>query len=140
MSVTFWRGKTGDSKMPGKLKMVKNKQGKMVPDYAADGVGKMMRGGQVKMMRGGKVPGMMRGGKVKMMRGGEVPEMQGGGSIQNAMPEIRQGVEAVKQMVSKPRAQVDGMSADQMNSAMGMRDVPMTSGGMRKMRNGGRVF
>tara|TARA_A100000172_G_scaffold34339_1_gene20717 strand:- start:2647 stop:3027 length:381 start_codon:yes stop_codon:yes gene_type:complete len=126
--------------MPGKLNMVKNKQGKMVPDYAADGVGKMMRGGQVKMMRGGKVPGMMRGGKVKMMRGGEVPEMQGGGSIQNAMPEIRQGVEAVKQMVSKPRAQVDGMSADQMNSAMGMRDVPMTSGGMRKMRDGGRVF
>ena len=92
------------------------------------------------MMRGGEVPGMMRGGKVKMMRGGEVPEMQGGGSIQNAMPEIRQGVEAVKQMVSKPRAQVDGMSADQMNSAMGMRDVPMTSGGMRKMRDGGRVF
>jgi len=43
-------------------------------------------------------------------------------------------------MVSKPRAQVDGMNADQMNSAMGMRDVPMTSGGMRKMRDGGRVF
>ena len=41
--------------MPGKLNMVKNKQGKMVPDYAADGVGKMMRGGPVKMMRGGKV-------------------------------------------------------------------------------------
>jgi hypothetical protein len=50
--------------MPGKLNMVKNKQGKMVPDYAADGVGKMMRGGRVGMMRGGKVPGMMRGGKV----------------------------------------------------------------------------
>ena len=44
--------------MPGKLNMVKNKQGKMVPDYAADGVGKMMRGGRV---------GMMRGGEVKMM-------------------------------------------------------------------------
>ena len=41
--------------MPGKLNMVKNKQGKMVPDYAADGVGKMMRGGRVGMMRGGEV-------------------------------------------------------------------------------------
>ena len=50
--------------MPGKLNMVKNKQGKMVPDYAADGVGKMMRGGRVGMMRGGEVK-MMRGGKVK---------------------------------------------------------------------------
>jgi len=50
--------------MPGdKLKMVKNKQGDMVPFYAADGVGKMMRGGKVEMMRGGKVE-MMRGGKV----------------------------------------------------------------------------
>ena len=50
--------------MPGdKLKMVKNKQGDTVPFYAADGVGKMMRGGKVEMMRGGKVE-MMRGGKV----------------------------------------------------------------------------
>tara|TARA_R100000951_G_scaffold17164_1_gene13663 strand:- start:4438 stop:4644 length:207 start_codon:yes stop_codon:yes gene_type:complete len=55
--------------MPGKLNMVKNKQGKMVPDYAADGVGKMMRGGPVKMMRGGPVK-MMRGGKVGYANGG----------------------------------------------------------------------
>ncbi len=51
--------------MPGKLNMVKNKQGKMVPDYAADGVGKMMRGGQAKMMRGGQAK-MMRGGQAKL--------------------------------------------------------------------------
>jgi hypothetical protein len=50
--------------MPGKLNMVKNKQGKMVPDYAADGVGKMMRGGRVGMMRGGKVNGYKSGGCV----------------------------------------------------------------------------
>ena len=50
--------------MPGKLNMVKNKQGKMVPDYAADGVGKMMRGGRVGMMRGGKVNGYANGGCV----------------------------------------------------------------------------
>jgi len=51
--------------MPGdKLKMVKNKQGDTVPFYAADGVGKMMRGGEVKMMRGGKVNGYKHGGCV----------------------------------------------------------------------------
>ena len=58
--------------MPGKLNMVKNKQGKMVPDYAADGVGKMMRGGRV---------GMMRGGEVKMMRGGKVNGYKSGGCV-----------------------------------------------------------
>ena len=58
--------------MPGKLNMVKNKQGKMVPDYAADGVGKMMRGGRV---------GMMRGGEVKMMRGGKVNGYKSGGRV-----------------------------------------------------------
>ena len=30
------------------LKMVKNKAGKMVPDFAADGKGKMMYGGMAK--------------------------------------------------------------------------------------------
>ena len=32
----------------GKLNMVKNKKGEMVPDYAADGVGKMSYGGKAK--------------------------------------------------------------------------------------------
>lgn len=32
----------------GELKMVKNKAGKMVPDFAADGKGKMMYGGMAK--------------------------------------------------------------------------------------------
>ncbi len=58
---------------------------------------------------------MMRGGKVKMMRGGKVPGMMRGGSV-------------------------DGMDGKQMNAAMGVHDVPMTSGGIRKMRDGGRVF
>ena len=63
-----------------KLKMVKNKQGQSVPFFAADGKGKMARGGRVKkamggnamkkrvMKRGGgmmKKPMMKRGGKVK---------------------------------------------------------------------------
>jgi len=36
----------------GKLKMVKNKEGKMVPFYAADGVGKMKKGGMAKLPAG----------------------------------------------------------------------------------------
>tara|TARA_R110002167_G_scaffold52646_1_gene151788 strand:+ start:710 stop:949 length:240 start_codon:yes stop_codon:yes gene_type:complete len=39
-----------------KLKMVKGPSGKMVPDYAADGVGKMSYGGKMnKMAAGGKM-------------------------------------------------------------------------------------
>lgn len=40
----------------GKLNMVKGKDGKMVPDYAADGVGKMNKGGGVKKMNMGGSP------------------------------------------------------------------------------------
>ena len=36
----------------GKLKMVTNKQGKKVPFYAADGVGKMKKGGIAKLNPG----------------------------------------------------------------------------------------
>jgi len=46
----------------GKLDMVKGKGGKMVPDYAADGKGKMKAGGKVRGY------GMARGGKVCKMR------------------------------------------------------------------------
>ena len=54
----------------GKLKMVKNKKGEMVPDYAADGVGKMAYGGKVKKMNYGgkaKVKKMRDGGKCRGM-------------------------------------------------------------------------
>lgn len=63
--------------MPGtKMKMVKNKAGKMVPDFAADGVGKMKKGGKPKGMKnGGKTKKMAYGGKaskpVKMKYGGK---------------------------------------------------------------------
>ena len=58
----------------GKLKMVKGPGGKMVPDYAADGVGKMAYGGKAKakvkkMADGGSCRGMgaaTRGGNYKM--------------------------------------------------------------------------
>ena len=57
----------------GKLNMVKGPSGKMVPDYAADGVGKMAYGGKMKKVKkmnmGGKCRGMgaaTRGGNYKM--------------------------------------------------------------------------
>ena len=50
-------GKKHGMKAGGKLNMVK-KGDKMVPDFAADGVGKMAYGGKVKAMKkGGKVRG-----------------------------------------------------------------------------------
>ena len=70
----------------GGLKMVKNKEGKMVPFYAADGKGKMYGGGMAMkkkgMAKGGmkkkgyakgammKKKGMAKGGMKKMSRGG----------------------------------------------------------------------
>lgn len=62
----------GNMKDGGKLKMVKGPGGKMVPDYAADGVGKMAKGGKTKakkMKDGGMCRGMgaaTRGGSYKM--------------------------------------------------------------------------
>ena len=54
--------------MDSKMKMVKGKDGKMVPSFAADGVGKMAKGGAMnaKMKAGG---GMMMS---KMKAGGGV--------------------------------------------------------------------
>ena len=46
----------------GGMPMVKGKDGKMVPSFAADGEGKMKKGGMVKKMAGG---GMTSMGKVK---------------------------------------------------------------------------
>ena len=106
--------------------------GKKFPDLTGDGKvtqADVLKGRGVKMMRGGKVPGMMRGGKVKMQGGGMADVVQGMAMVKD-----------VAQQMNKPRAQVDGMNANQISSAMGVQDVPMTSGGLRKMRNGGRVF
>ena len=50
-------GKTGD-----KLKMVKNKDGDMVPFFAADGEGKMKAGGMIP-----KTKGYFKGGKTMNM-------------------------------------------------------------------------
>ena len=66
----------------GELKMVKGKDGKQVPFYAADGVGKMKAGGMTKksyaqgkmvkkgMAAGGKAKGKAKGGKSKVRGAG----------------------------------------------------------------------
>jgi hypothetical protein len=48
----------------GKMPMVK-KDGKSVPAFAADGVGKMNMGGMVGYKKGGKIDGMAIKGKTK---------------------------------------------------------------------------
>ena len=60
----------------GKLNMVKGPKGTMVPDYAADGVGKLSYGGKAKVKK------MNYGGKAKVKKmgyGGEVKKMSPGG-------------------------------------------------------------
>ncbi len=61
--------------MDSKMKMVKGKDGKMVPSFTADGKGKMAKGGmmQAKMKAGGgvhKMPDgkMMKNSAMKIMK------------------------------------------------------------------------
>ena len=51
--------------MDSKMKMVKSKDGKMVPSFAADGKGKMAKGGmmQAKMKAGGGMAAFEKYGK-----------------------------------------------------------------------------
>ena len=81
--------------MDSKMKMVKGKDGKMVPSFAADGKGKMAGGGMTnsKMMASGGVAadpsGMM---KSKMKASGGVHKMPGGKMMKNsAMPKRARG-------------------------------------------------
>ena len=60
------------------MKMVKGKDGKMVPSFANDGVGKMANGGMMKskMKAGGgaMMSKMKAGGGVKMMKNSAMPK------------------------------------------------------------------
>ena len=64
--------------MDSKMKMVKGKDGKMVPSFANDGVGKMASGGMMKskMKAGGgaMMSKMKAGGGVKMMKNSAMPK------------------------------------------------------------------
>ena len=87
------------------MTMVK-KDGKMVPDFAADGKGKMKKGGDVgmhrmpdgRMMKDSEHKGMMHGGKVEhkgMMHGGKVKGYGLGGSTGRGYGKAR-GAKACK--------------------------------------------
>ncbi len=61
--------------MESKMKMVKGKDGKMVPSFAADGKGKMANGGMMKskmMASGGMTSKMKAGGGVHKMPDGKM--------------------------------------------------------------------
>ena len=83
-----------------KLKMVTNKQGQRVPFYAADGKGKMNKGGMPKkkgMANGGamKKKGMTRGGammkKKAYTKGGKVAMYNVGGMVRSSS-ELNTGI------------------------------------------------
>ena len=66
--------------MDSKLKMVKSKDGKMVPSFAADGVGKMAKGGAMnaKMKAGGGMMSKMMPSGGKMMKNSAMPKKSKG--------------------------------------------------------------
>ena len=77
--------------MDSKMKMVKGKDGKMVPSFANDGVGKMANGGMMKskMMASGGMTSKMKAG------GGMMSKMKAGGGAKvmknSAMPKKTKG-------------------------------------------------
>ena len=62
--------------MDSKMKMVNGKDGKMVPSFAADGVGKMKNGGMMKakMKAGGGMMSKMMPSGGKMMKNSAMPK------------------------------------------------------------------
>ena len=62
--------------MDSKMKMVKGKDGKMVPSFANDGVGKMKNGGmmQAKMKAGGGMMSKMMPSGGKAMKNSAMPK------------------------------------------------------------------
>ena len=91
----------------GKLNMVKGKDGKMVPDYAADGVGKMKKGGDVKKMNMGGMAGMDDAAMMAMKKKRKKPMMpaQQAMSSGSAMPMMKEGG-----MAKKPKVRGAGIA------------------------------
>jgi len=109
-------GKGGDMKKgyaEGGMPMV-NKGGKMVPSFAADGVGKMAKGGMAKFEKSGKdveKKGMKEGSKADMAldkkqmmgmkKGGGVKKMAAGGSASSRADGIAQQGKTKGKLLSK---------------------------------------
>ena len=115
-------------KAGGKLNMVKGPDGKMVPDYAADGKGKMKKGGKVKKYQMGGMASMMR----------EAPQdeslMKGRKRRTPAMPEGE--LAPPKPLPPKPKKKRQGP-----RGGPGMPQMPMMNKGgkVKKMKSGGKV-
>ena len=116
-------------KAGGKLNMVKGPDGKMVPDYAADGKGKMKKGGKVKKYQMGGMASMMREapqdestmkGRKRRMPSLPAPEM--------APP---------RPLPPKPKKK----RRDPREGGPGMPQMPMMNKGgkVKKMKSGGKV-
>lgn len=108
-------------KAGGKLKMVKGKDGKMVPDYAADGVGKMKRGGGVKK-------------KTKKMNMGGMTGMPADGMDAATMMAMKK--KRKKPMMPAQRAMGGGAAAPMMKKGGKVRGAGIARKGVRaaKMR------
>ena len=78
-----------------KMKMVKGPDGKMVPDFAADGKGKMAGGGMMKSKMNTK--GGMKGGGMMKTKMGTKGGMKGGGKVRGAGI-ARKGVRPAKML------------------------------------------
>jgi hypothetical protein len=116
-------------KAGGKLNMVKGPDGKMVPDYAADGKGKMKKGGKVKKYQMGGMASMMR----------EAPQdestMKGRKRRTPSMPAPEMA--PPRPLPPKPKKK----RRDPREGGPGMPQMPtMKAGGkVKKMKSGGKV-
>ena len=123
----FMKAKKG-YKAGGKLPMVKGPDGKMIPEYAADGKGKMKKGGKVKKYQMGGMASMMR----------EAPQdeslMKGRKRRMPSMPDAPMA--PPKPLPGKPKKKRQGP-----RGGPGMPQMPMMkSGGMaKKYKSGGKV-
>jgi len=118
---------------PRSLKMVKNKAGKMVPDFAADGKGKMAKGSTVTKKKEG---GVMK--KKGMAKGGAVTKKKEGGKLTKAQEAARRK----KQLIARQNSMVEaregkaGSTPSEKNNAAKERMSKMF--GM-KLKAGGKV-
>jgi len=116
-------------KAGGKLNMVKGPDGKMVPDYAADGKGKMKKGGKVKKYQMGGMASMMR----------EAPQdestMKGRKRRTPSMPAPEMA--PPRPLPPKPKKK----PRDPREGGPGMPQMPMMNKGgkVKKMKSGGKV-
>jgi len=69
----------------GGLKMVKGPDGKMIPFYAADGKGKMNKGGMAKKKKGMAKGGAMMPKKKAYAKGGKVMTFNVGGMVKSSV-------------------------------------------------------